>query len=118
MLQFSLAIANLSVKSVTQESQWCFGKLRLVFPFFSQGSQYGNSHRENGNLQITSNGQQQGEWSAKGQLKVIVKTLIRKEEMASVYTDSETDGRKILSIPEVSDLYQGENKQEILILIK
>ena len=89
-----------------------------MFPFSSQGSQYGNSHRENGNLQITRNSQQKGEWSAQGKLKVILKTLISKKEMASVYIDSKTDARKILSVSEVGDFYEDENKQKILILIK
>lgn len=108
--------SNLLHKEVLGE--WCFGELRLVFPFSSQGSQYGNSHRENGNLQITRNSQQKGEWSAQGKLKVILKTLISKKEMASVYVDSKTDARKILSVSEVGDFYEDENKQKILILIK
>lgn len=38
--------------------------------------------------------------------------------MASVYVDSKTDARKILSVSEVGDFYEDENKQKILILIK
>ena len=68
-----------------------------MFPLSSQGSQYGNSHRENGSLQITRKGQQQGDWGAQGQLKVILKTLISKEETVSIYIDSKTDAGKTLS---------------------
>ena len=49
---------------------------------------------------------------------MILKTLISKKEMASVYIDSKTDARKVLSISEVGDFYEDENKQKILILIK
>lgn len=49
---------------------------------------------------------------------MILKTLISKEETASVYIDSKTDAGKTLSVSEVGDFYKEENKQKILILIK
>lgn len=84
-------------------------------PFPFHGSPYNNSHRENGNIKFQATIRSKVE-STKRQLKEIVKTLVRKEELVSVGTDPGTNGKKILLIPEVGDLYGGENKGEIVIL--